>query len=70
MDPQKEIEHLREKVALLERCVECERLLREMREAAPKEPLIIPGPFDVPFRSWMPGRNTDPYLWWDNTVIC
>ena len=95
MDPQKELEYLREKVALLEKCVEYERRLREMREAAPREPvyvpypypttpwtvpfdptrltwepLIIPGPFEVPFKPWVPGRTTDPYRWWDNTVIC
>ncbi len=48
MDPQKELDYLREKVALLERCLEYERLLRDMRDAAPKEPVYVPYPYPAP----------------------
>ena len=44
MDPEKDLAYLREKVALLEKCLEYERLLKEMREAAPKEPVCAPSP--------------------------
>ena len=67
MEPQKEIEYLREKVALLEKCLEYERLLRDMREAAPKEPVYVPhtypvAPWAVPYDptrlTWEPGLTT------------
>jgi hypothetical protein len=48
MDAEKELEYLREKVALLQRCLEYERLLREVREAAPKEPAYVPCPYPYP----------------------
>lgn len=48
MDNERELEYLREKVALLERCLEYERLLRDMREAAPREPVVVPYPYPVP----------------------
>ena len=62
MDPQKELEYLREKAALLEKCLEYERLLRDMRDAAPREPLIIPGPYEVPRAPWV---QPDPYRYGD-----
>ena len=66
MDPQKELEHLREKVALLEKCVEYERRLREMREAAPREPVY------VPYRPWVPQPSTPggPCRYWDIVTAC
>ena len=64
MNAQKELEYLREKAALLERCLEYERLLRDMREAAPREPVIVPAPYEVPRQPWE--RVTpDPYRYDD-----
>lgn len=56
MEPQKELEYLREKVALLEKCLEYERLLRDMREAAPREPVYVPYPVTPPqpWQPWVP----------------
>ena len=82
MDPQKELEYLREKVALLERCIEYERLLREMRDAAPKDPVYVPYPcptmpWPVPFDptrlTWEPRPITtgDPCrYYWDTVTVC
>ena len=75
MDPQKELEHLREKVALLEKCVEYERLLREMRDAAPREPVTTPGPYEVRFLPWQPwvwpDTTCDPHrYYWDTVTVC
>ena len=66
MDPQKETEYLREKAALLERCLEYERLLRDMREATPKEPV------DMPYTPWapQPSGTGEPYRYWDTVTIC
>ena len=60
-----ELEHLREKVALLERIVTLQKEiadLRDMRDAAPREPLIIPGPYEVPRAPWV---QPDPYRYGD-----
>ncbi|MFA5636941.1 MAG: hypothetical protein WC977_13675 [Anaerovoracaceae bacterium] len=84
MEPQKEIEYLREKVALLEKCLEYERLLRDMREAAPKEPVYapytpwVPAPYEVPRQPWespiwvgaRPTTTGEPYHYWDTVTIC
>ena len=66
MDPQKELEYLREKVALLERCAELEKLLRDMREAAPREPAY------VPYTPWVsqPSTTGEPYRYSHLVTIC
>jgi len=73
MNEQKELEYLREKVALLEKCLEYERLLRDMREAAQKEPWYVPYPVTPPqpWRPWVePSTPIQPYRYWDTVTIC
>jgi len=62
-----ELEHLREKVALLERIVELERLLRDMREAAPKEPWYVPYPVTPP-QPWQPWVVSPTVPWCDSVT--
>lgn len=66
MDTQKELEYLREKVVLLEKCLEYERLLREMREAAPRKVEYVPY---IPWVS-QPSATGEPYGYPDTHTIC
>ena len=58
MNEQKELEYLREKVALLEKYLEYERLLRDMREAAPRGPVYVPCPYPAP----QPAEPCQPWI--------
>jgi hypothetical protein len=62
---EREVALLREKAALLEKCVEYERLLRDMRAGEPKELVYVPF---TPLVS--PGTVvSDPYHYWDTVTI-
>ena len=73
-----ELEHLREKVALLERIVTLQKEiadLRDMRDAAPREPVTTPGPYEVRFLPWQPwvwpDTTCDPHrYYWDTVTVC
>ena len=60
---EREVALLREKAALLEKCLEYERQLKEMREATPKEPAPVPSPsmwWDGPYTVRFDDAAADP----------
>jgi len=66
VDTEKELEFLREKVALLEKCLDYERRLREMCELAPRRIEC------VPYIPWVaqPDTTAEPFKYPDTHTIC